>query len=309
MFYGENLGLKNFFRQKIKKHYAKIKIVDRNQDEILKNKNLFMSEIFNISLFGEKKIFFVNQVTDKILDLINEIEAKLDDQKIFLFSDLLDKKSKIRNYFEKSKKIAIIPCYADNEADIKRIILTKLNGFQGLTSNIINLIIENCNLNRVKLENELSKILIFFEKKSIDEKQLIKLLNLKTNDNFNKLRDEALNGNKISLNKSISETILEPEKNIFYLNSINQRLIKLKEIQEIAKTSNIEKAIDQIKPPIFWKEKASFLIQTKIWDRKKIQKILTKTYNLEIFLKSNSFVNHSVLLKKLILDMCDLAST
>ena len=91
LFYGENLGLKNFFRQKIKKHYAKIKIVDRNQDEILKNKNLFMSEIFNISLFGEKKIFFVNQVTDKILDLINEIEAKLDDQKIFLFSDLLDK--------------------------------------------------------------------------------------------------------------------------------------------------------------------------------------------------------------------------
>ena len=74
----------------------------------------------------------------------------------------------------------------------------------------------------------------------------------------------------------------------------------MKEIQEIAKTSNIEKAIDQIKPPIFWKEKASFLIQTKIWDRKKIQKILTKTYNLEIFLKSNSFVNHSVLLKKLI---------
>ena len=84
LFYGENLGLKNFFRQKIKKHYAKIKIVDRNQDEILKNKNLFMSEIFNISLFGEKR-FFVNQVTDKILDLINEIEAKLDDQKIFYF--------------------------------------------------------------------------------------------------------------------------------------------------------------------------------------------------------------------------------
>ena len=81
------------------------------------------------------------------------------------------------------------------------------------------------------------------------------LLDTKVNDNFNYLRDSALIGNKIKTNKLLSDTIIEQDKSVYYLNLINQRLNKLYEIQKIASTSSIEIAINNIKPPIFWKEK------------------------------------------------------
>jgi DNA polymerase III delta subunit len=49
-------------------------------------------------------------------------------------------------------------------------------------------------------------------------------------------------------------------------------------------------------------------VQTKKWDPKKIKKILNKTYALEIEIKSNAAINKNVLIKKLMVDVCHLAS-
>ena len=98
------------------------------------------------------------------------------------------------------------------------------------------------------------------------------------------------------------------EKNVFYLTLINQRLNKLKEVINMSKGINLEDAISKVKPPIFWKDKPNFIVQTKKWDPKKIKKILNKTYALEIEIKSNAAINKNVLIKKLMVDVCHLAS-
>ena len=92
LFYGENLGLKDDFKNQIKKHYLNSEFIDFQQDEILKNETLFFNEINNISLFNTSKIIFINQVNDKALQLIEELETQKNNQKIFLFAELLDKK-------------------------------------------------------------------------------------------------------------------------------------------------------------------------------------------------------------------------
>ena len=119
LFYGENLGLKNEIKEKIKSDNINSEIIIFNQEEILKNKNLLYNEIQNISLFEKKKIYFLNEVNDKILPIIENLE-KNSDHKIYLFSEILDKKSKIRNYFEKSKEEAVVACYPDNDLTIKK---------------------------------------------------------------------------------------------------------------------------------------------------------------------------------------------
>ena len=44
----------------------------------------------------------------------------------------------------------------------KKIILDKLKGFEGLSTQNINMIIENTSLDRVRLDNELDKIITYF---------------------------------------------------------------------------------------------------------------------------------------------------
>ena len=308
LFFGENLGLKNDLKNKIKLSNKEVEMLHFNQDEIIKNDNIIFNEINNISLFEKEKIIFIEQVDDKILEIIKEICEKFNDQKIYLFSNILEKKSKIRSYFEKSDKCGAVACYADNEIGIRKIILNKLKGYSGLSPQIINLIIENSNLDRIKLNNELEKIVTYFQNKKIEYEKLEILLDIKINDNFNNLKDEALIGNKLRTNKLLSDTIIDSEKSIFYLTLINQRLNKLKDAINFSKETNLEDAISKIKPPVFWKDKLNFMLQTKKWNTKKIKKILNKTYYLEIEIKSNSTINKNILIKKLIVDLCLLAN-
>ena len=69
-----------------------------------------------------KKIIFIEQVNDKILSIIEELIDIMENENIFIFSNTLDKKSKIRSYFEKTKNIGITACYPDNEITIRKII-------------------------------------------------------------------------------------------------------------------------------------------------------------------------------------------
>ena len=304
LFYGENLGLKEEFKKSIKLKFNKAKILIFFQDELLKNLDLLYNELLNISLFEEEKILFIDNANDKILPVIQEIEVKLENHKVCLFSGILEKKSKLRNYFEKSTNNICVPCYADNEVSIKKIILEKLRGKEGLSPENINLITENCNLDRIKLNNEISKVNTYFHNKKIERDELEILLNISESDNFNELKDEALKGNKTKTNKLISETLIEKEKNFLYLSLINQRLLKIAEIHRLNKKSNIETVIDSLRPPVFWKDKPAFLAQVKKWNLIKINKILKKTYDLEVEIKSNSNINHNLLLKNLLVDIC-----
>ena len=308
LFYGENLGLINDFKKLIRLNFPEYKLINFNQEEIIKNQESFLTEISNLSLFEKKKIYYINDCNDKILEFIKENEKTISSQLIYLFSNILDKKSKLRSHFEKEKVAAIVACYADNEITIKKLILEKLEGFRGLSAENINLITDNCNFDRVKLNNELSKIITYFTKKNIENDPLKSLLDHKINDDFHFLKNEALCGDKIKTNKLLSDTIMEPEKNIFYLTIINQSLHKLSETSKIAKKTNIDEAINIVRPPIFWKEKPLIKKQLLKWDSSKIKKILNITYNLEIEIKSNIQINKNVLIKKLLVDICELAN-
>ena len=73
----------------------------------------------NKSLFEEEKLIIISRASDKIFRLISEIiEREIDKIKIIINSDILDKKSKLRNLFEKDKNLICIPFYEDNDKNL-----------------------------------------------------------------------------------------------------------------------------------------------------------------------------------------------
>ena len=309
LFYGENLGMMDDFKDEIIKKNKSSSLIRKNQDEILNNSDFFFNELLNNSLFEEKKIFFISQADDKVLDLLQKIKEKIDANKIFLFSGILNKTSKLRTYFEKSKEYSVIPCYQDDESTIKKIIVSRLSNYRGLDRDCVNAIRESSNNNRIKLNNELNKIETCFVNKKIEFSSLLKLLNSNMNENLNELTNAALSGDREKTNKLLSETIIQDDKSLFFLNIINHRLNRLLDLINLGIKSNIDQALNSIKPPIFWKDKSNFIEQSKKLNKNKINKILKETYNLEIRIKSNSSYNSQILIKKLLIDVCDLATT
>ena len=307
LFYGENIGLKKIFKNQIKEINKNSLFINLTQEEILKNQGIFIRELENSSLFGENKIIFIEDCNDKIFNILESyLDTPLNFQTI-IFSDVLDKKSKLRAFYEKSKIFASVACYKDNVISIQRIIQNKLKDFQGLSSYNVNMILETCALNRVNLDNEIEKIITYFKDKKINTNDLSKLLSNVSDESFNELKDEAIKGDRFKTNNLLNSTIMETDKTMYYLSIIYQRLLKLKEIFTQNK-GTVEERILCLKPSVFWKDKPILIAQCKKWKLVNLKKALKDIYRLEVKIKSNSVLDKNLMIKKLIIDLCVLAN-
>tara|TARA_B110000014_G_C20033917_1_gene537058 strand:+ start:314 stop:820 length:507 start_codon:yes stop_codon:yes gene_type:complete len=122
LLYGENEGFKN---EVIKKYFEvnfSDKIYKYDQNEILINKESFYNNVLTKSFFENEKLIIISRADDKIKDIIQEIlEKKLENIIIILNANLLDKKSKIRSFFERNKDAICIPFYADTNETLSSI--------------------------------------------------------------------------------------------------------------------------------------------------------------------------------------------
>ncbi len=306
LFYGENYGLINLFKYKIAQKFKGSQMVKFDQDEIVNNSNNFFNEINNRSMFDNFKVIFITNSNDKLLKIIKQVLPVENDNKFFLFGNILDKRSNLRKFFETNETTDVIPCYQDTEVTIKKLILNELKGYVGITTEIINYIYETCGNDRGKLHNEIDKIRVFFDRKKLNEKDLSKLLNIRENNDFNEIQNYAVSGNKEKTNKLLDSSNVNVEQLFFYLANINQRFLKLKWVKE--QNIHIEKAVNELKPPIFWKDKPIFIHQAKKWNLKKIEIALNRIYEIEIKIKTNSIINKKIIFKKLLVDICNIAN-
>ena len=104
LFYGENNGLKKEKISEIINSNKEKTVSNYDEREILDKPEILFDNIFSKSLFDKYKTITIKNFTDKnfkIIEKINEIE--IEDLLIILNSDNLEKKSKLRSLFEKSK--------------------------------------------------------------------------------------------------------------------------------------------------------------------------------------------------------------
>jgi len=164
LLYGENLGLKKdirkFIKTSVENKNNNTEILFLYESEILNNDENFYSFIYSGSLFSNKKIITIYEATDKIIKKITDIYDKYPENVfLIIFSGILEKKSKLRNFFETNKKTICIPCYLDSEKDLVIIAQSELKKRNVMLSQeAINLLIDKSNSDRNNLRNEIEKI-------------------------------------------------------------------------------------------------------------------------------------------------------
>ena len=302
LLYGENFGLKKDIRKfiitEIKKEDDKIEILSLYEKEIIDNQENFYSLIYSGSLFSNKKIISIYEASDKIHEKINEVYNKYPkDVFIIIFSDVLEKKSKLRTFFEKNEKTFCIPCYLDNERDLETLAQLELKKNNiTLSREVINLLIEKSNSDRNNLRNEIDKIKSYsLNKKKIELDEIKSLINFSGDYKSDILINECLCGNILQYKKIISELYVGAINQILLLRMLSnkiQRLLKIKE-QE-SKSNSLDNLIDSTRPIIFWKEKPLVRKQLSIWSLNDLKKIIGDINNTELQCKKNPQIANSI---------------
>ena len=294
LFYGKNEGLKKQIINNLLKNKKEISSYDER--EILENSNSFIENTLTKSLFENEKIILIKRGTDKIFKIIEEIsEKKIEDLIIIINSENLDKKSKLRAFFEKSKKYICIAVYPDNNQTLAQLTLNFFKQKKILISHQnINFIVNKCNGDRDILENELKKIEHFSKnKKEITFDDLMKLINLSENHGISELIDNCLAKNQKKTLNILNENIFTSEDCILIIRTFlnkSKRILKL--CNEFENSKNIETTISSAKPPIFWKDKEIVKQQIYKWKPEKIKKLIYELFEIELIVKKN--LNNSV---------------
>ncbi len=298
LLYGNNTGLvEETLETKIKPLSPK-NVFTYEENEIIKNTENFEENLLNKSFFENEKLIIIRRASDKILNIIrNIIEKKLNDIYFVLISNTLEKKSKLRNYFEKETETVCIPFYEDNYQSLNYLIQNFLRQKKILLSQEnINLIIERCRGDRINLKNELEKIENFSKTKNkISTDDIIKLTNLSENFSLNELVDNALAKNKKKILNILNENNFAAEDSILIIKIIINKLKRLLQIQNDMKIhKNLDKAMSNYKPQIFWKEKDIVKKQIKFWDLKAIENLIFETNDIELIIKKNPSVSNNI---------------
>ena len=302
LLYGENYGLKKdikkFISAEIKQKDESIEILSLYELEILENDENFYNFVYSGSLFGNKKVITIYESTDKIIEKIDDVYKKYS-EKIYLifFSEILEKKSKLRNFFEKNKKTICIPCYLDNERDLEIIAVLELKKNNIILSReAINLLIEKSNLDRNNLRNEIEKIKSYsLNKKKLEIEEIRSLINFSGDYKNDTLVNECLCGNISQYKKIISELYTNTVNEILLLRILSSkvhRLLKIKEQEN--KSNNLDNLINASKPAIFWKEKLLVKKQLSIWNIFDLKKIIDDINNTELLCKKNPQISNSI---------------
>ena len=289
LLYGKNEGHKNEIISAITKKNKNISNYD--EKEILDNTTQFLESLFNQSLFDNEKLIIIKRATDKILKIIEEIsEKKIDKIIILINSDMLEKRSRLRNFFEKSKENLCIAFYPDNNQTLSKITSDYLSSKKIQMSQInINLIVSKCNGDREKLFNELNKIENYsLNGKKLDSHNISKLINLSEDHSVSELIDNCLAKNKKKTITILNENNFVTEDCILITRTF---LIKLKKILilsgEFKNNNNIDLTISNARPPIFWKDKEIVKQQIFNWEPEKIKKLIYKINKIELLIKKN----------------------
>ena len=288
LLYGKNEG----FKKQVINNFIKNKgnASSYEEKDVFDSQNNFLENILNRSLFKEEKIIIIKRATDKIINFIHEINNKNIDDIIIIEADNLEKKSKLRSFFEKDKKHICIPFYPDNEQTLsklsfeyfkeKNIPISQLN---------INQIVNKCVGDRQNLFNELKKIENYLVGgKKITPETIAKLINLSENFSVSELIDNCLAKNKSRTIQILNENNYTNDDCILisrtFLNK-SKKILKLS--LDYEKNKNIDLTISSSKPPIFWKDKEITKKQILSWKPQDLKELIYKLNSVELAIKKN----------------------
>ena len=292
LIYGNNEGLKeDIIRDNYLKNFAG-ETLKYDEQEILNSKDEFIQSLKTKSLFETNKVIIISRGSDKLTNLVSEIlESKIIETKIIIKCSNLEKKSKLRNLFEKEKNIICTPVYEDDVRSLNSIINIFLKEQKlNLSQEIKNILIDRSKGDRINLKNELSKLRnLQISKKKLTLEDVLKLSNLAENYSVFELSDNYLAKNSKRVSSILNENNYSSEDCILIIRTIlnkSKRLLKIR--AQIDNNPNIDEVISNFKPPIFWKEKEILKKQAQSWSTNEVKEIIFRVNDLEAFVKKNT---------------------
>ena len=291
LFYGENQGrieeCSDLVIKSLKKEFGNISLIYFSNDDLKKGdfKKLLLDSL-NEDIFGSKNILIISLQDQKPAKEIVDTLKKNDSLPLILILKCtqLKKSSALRNFFENSKEYLVVPCYEENETEKKNII-RKIFTSEGLniSSEEINLISNMLGNQKLEIENELNKLIIYLKTSKKDINSSLSVISENINENINKLIFFLSSKEKTNFLRSLFKSKEIQNDHLRLINYFSDHLMRILEVKSKIKSGKEKDlAIKSLKPPVFFKDIPEFGKHLDIWNEEDIYYFLKKLFLCQV---------------------------
>ena len=304
LFYGPNFGLINLLFNKfinelsinVNDPFIFSKFYTQN---LIDDPYILTDTVNTFTMTSDKRVILLdlrnNSPRKNIIDYIkNSLSSEANDYLIIIKADNLGAMNELVKFSLNSEFGILVPCYEEtsNQIKLKISYILKENNYQFsnyFISSLSTKFSNDSSINKMELD-KLRNFLI--NNKEVTETVLLNLVTDNTNVNLNKISNFCALGdvkNALFLYEKTLDFSISPI--VVIRTMVKHFKIIEKVLCDIKDGKNIDDAINNIKPPIFFKDKPLISNQARLWSLPKINLILNRLADTEIKCKSGLYLD------------------
>ncbi len=292
LIYGNDSSKIDFYAKKLIANLSGHSLHIMDFTIVNKSPELLLSELVNISIFHKKKLIKLVNISSSISkELMQFIDNNVCNNYIVMVAGELPYNSTTRNYMEHSKLFGIISCYKDNDSHLHKIISDFLEqNCVTYTKDLIDHLQHYFNNSKAPICAELEKLLLYLgTKKELNLADITECFSTLGNSytTLDNLCTAVANKDMASFIK-ISDVLINNENfsPVAIIRILSNYFLRLQTVLSLIDNGMDEhNAINQLKPPLFFKQLQNFKCHLKSLSYSELETILECLINSEITCK------------------------
>jgi DNA polymerase III subunit delta len=313
LFYGPNFGLINLIYKKSIDSLSidlndpfNVSKIDGN--DFKENPSILNDNISTLSITRDKRVILLDLTyitVNKTIEgaILDTQKEKNNDYLLLIKANNLSSKNELVKFIEKLENGILVPCYEENISEVETQISRLFNQYKlKFSPNFLSVLSSKFNSDTSINLMEIKKLETFLiNNPNVTEEMILSLITDNIDLNLNKIIQLCSTG-KIQDALFSFDKVYENSSTAINITRLFIKHFKMIEkiLLTVEKGSNILETINNMKPPIFFKDRPLLVFQCQLWSLKKINLIFKRLIEIELKCKSNTYPN-KILLSQFIL--------
>jgi DNA polymerase III subunit delta len=304
LFYGPDLGLvrdraKTLARAIVPDLADPFRAVDLTGKALTEDPARLADETAALSLTGGRRVVLIREAEDPAASVFAALFAAWPpgDTLIVVESGDLAARSKLRALFEGEDRAAAVPCYVEDSSSLESVIadLLKENGL-GADADVVPFLAQRLVGDRMVARSEIEKLALY----ALGRNRLT-LADVEAciGDSSALEPDEpvlaAAEGDYAALDRALARLFAEGTAPVAILRTAQRHFQRLQLVAaQVERGGNVDAAVEQLKPPVFFKLKRRFANQARRWPAPLVRSALERLVDAEADVKRTGIPDQTV---------------
>ena len=268
---------------------------------------LLSDAIMSLSMTGGNRLVIVRECTDALASTLEEIgRFELTEAKLLILAGSLSPRSKLRKVFEESKRLGALPCYTDQEGDLKSLIQATMDDAGiSIKPDAMDYLISHLGSDRLTTRAELDKLILYAgADDKLDLQSVVELVGDGGPMVLDAIAWGVADANIETLLLALNRYDSTSQNPISCLRTTISHFQKLRTARTLLDQGYSPKdAAASLRPPIFWNKVPQFQKQLTQWSIQQINGALNRLSEAEALCKTTGYPSMTIA-SQILLGVC-----